>query len=134
MKILIVTDIDNPGLKEDCFIAKSFIYDGHHVTIARQDYDEKMDDFFDVILLRNIWHLDISNYQQNKTNIINLKERLMRKKIPTINLISKFDDKGKNYLVDLYNMGYSVIPTSKKISSFNNYKNDDKFLLKNIYG
>ena len=134
IKILIVTDIDNPGLKEDCFIAKSFIKDGHHVTISRQDYCEELDDLFDVILLRNIWHLDSENFLQDKNNILNLKNRLKSKKIPTINLNSKFDDNGKIYLEDLFNKGYQVIPTSRKISDFNTYVDDYEFLLKPIKG
>ena len=62
IKILIVTDIDNPGLKEDCFIAKSFIQDGNQVTISRQDYDEELENLFDVILIRNIWHLNSNDF------------------------------------------------------------------------
>ncbi|MGN0973574.1 MAG: hypothetical protein ACI4OT_02400 [Bacilli bacterium] len=130
IRILVVTDIDNPGLKEDCFIAKSFINDGHHVTIARQDYDEKLDELYDVILLRNIWHLDSNEYIKYKDNILKLKQRLKEKKIPTINLYSRFDDEGKLYLVELYNEGYPVIPTSSDISSFNDYSEDSIFLLK----
>ena len=93
MKILIVTDIDNPGLKEDCFIARSFIRDGHHVTLARQDYDEKMDELFDVIAIRNIWHFDSINYEKHKNDMINLRKRLKNKNIPTINLYGTPDTK-----------------------------------------
>ncbi len=134
MKILIVTDIDNPGLKEDCMLAKAFVKDGHQVTISRQDYDPQMDEIFDVILLRNIWHLNSQNYLESKRNIVALKQRLLGKKIPTINLISQFDDKGKKYLIDLYNKGYPVIPTSENLDSFRDYQDDDKFLLKPVNG
>ena len=85
MKILIVTDIDNPGLKEDCFIAKSFIKDGHHVTIAREDYDEKLDEMYDIILLRNIWHCDSETYDSYKQISEALRERLKRKNLTVIN-------------------------------------------------
>lgn len=134
IKILIVTDIDNPGLKEDTFIAKSFIRDGNQVTITRQDYDEQLDNLFDVILLRNIWHLDHENYQENKNNIIKLKQRLKNKMIPTINLYSKFDDNSKLYLKELYKKGFPVIPTETKIDDFNKYDSNSKFLLKPING
>lgn len=134
MKILIVTDIDNPGLKEDCFIARSFINDGHHVTLARQDYDEKMDELFDVIVIRNIWHFDSINYEKHKNNMINLRKRLKSKNIPAINLYGTFDDSGKLYLEKLYNDGYPVIPTMTKLSEMDNYSNDDIFLLKPING
>jgi len=134
MKILIVTDIDNPGLKEDCFIAKSFIKDGHHVTLARQDYDEKMDEIFDIIVIRNIWHFDSINYEKYKNNMVNLRKRLKNKNIPTINLYGIFDDFGKLYLEKLYNDGYPVIPTATKLSQFDNYDSNDVILLKPING
>lgn len=134
MKILIVTDIDNPGLKEDSFIARSFIRDGHHVTLARQDYDEKMDELFDVIAIRNIWHFDSINYEKHKNDMINLRKRLKNKNIPTINLYGTFDDSGKVYLEKLYNDGYPVIPTTTTLSELNNYSNDDVLLLKPING
>ena len=92
IKILIVTDIDNPGLKEDTFIAKSFIRDGHHVTITRQDYDEQLDSLYDIILLRNIWHLSSHNYPEHKNNILSLKKRFQVKKVTNINNYSNFDD------------------------------------------
>lgn len=134
MKILIVTDIDNSGLKEDCFIAKSFIYDGHHVTITRQDYDEKLDELYDIILIRNIWHFDSYNYGKYKNNMIKLRERLKEKNVPTINLFGKFDDSGKLYLKELYDRGYPVIPTSTSISTFEEYNDADEFLLKPLNG
>lgn len=134
IKILIVTDIDNPGLKEDCFIAKSFIKDGHHVTITRQDYDENLDNFFDVIILRNIWHLDKKEFSQYKENMINLRKRLKDKKIPTINLFSSFDDSGKLYLKELYKKDYPVIPTATDIFFFSNYDKNDLFLIKPVNG
>lgn len=134
MKILIVTDIDNPGLKEDCLIAKSFIQDGHHVTITRQDYEESLDDLFDVIILRNIWHLDSQEFLDHKKIMVNLRKRLKTKKIPTINLLGRFDDFGKLYLKDLYEKKYPVIPTAESIKEFSQYHENDLFLLKPING
>lgn len=134
IKILLITDIDNPGLKEDTFIAKSFIRDGHQVTITRQDYDERLASLFDIVLLRNIWHLDSKDYMKHKNNIITLKNRLREKKISTINLFSKFDDNGKLYLKELYKSGYPVIPTETDINSFVEYDDNDIFLIKPING
>ena len=134
MKILIVTDIDNPGLKEDCFIAKSFINDGHHVTIARQDYDERLDELYDIILIRNIWHLNADKYEDEKDNISKLLNRLRKKNILGINIYGKFDEYGKMYLKELYDKGYPVIPTGIKLEDFNFKGKYDKFLLKPIKG
>ncbi len=134
MKILIVTDIDNPGLKEDCFIAKSFIKDGHHVTITRADYDELLDSLYDIVIIRNIWHCDKNNYVKYKNGVIKFRNRLKKKNIPAINLYGKFDDFGKTYLEKLYRKGFSVIPTSRKISDFKNFDDDSVFLLKPING
>lgn len=134
MKILIVTDIDNLGLKEDCFIAKSFIKDGHHVTLTREDYDERLDELFDIIVIRNIWHFDSNNYEEYKNKMTNLRKRLKRKNIPTINLYGKFDDSGKLYLKRLYNEGYPVIPTATDLLDFKKYSGNDIFLLKPING
>ncbi len=121
-------------MKEDCFIAKSFIKDGHHVTVTRQDYDESLDTLFDVIILRNIWHLNNEEFLQHKENMSNLRKRLKDKNIPTINLFSSFDNLGKLYLKDLYNQGYPVIPTETDITSFSNYSENDIFLIKPING
>ncbi len=134
MKILIITDIDNPGLKEDCFIAKAFIKDGHHVTLTREDYDERLDELFDIIVIRNIWHFDSDNYEEYKNKMLNLRKRLKQKNIPTINLYGKFDDSGKLYLKDLYDGGYPVIPTATDLSVFKRYNENDIFLLKPING
>lgn len=134
MKILIVTDIDNPGLKEDCYIAKSFIKDGHHVTLTREDYDERLEELFDIIIIRNIWHFDSNNYEECKQKMVNLRKRLKQKNIPTINLYGKFDDFGKLYLKKLYSEGYPVIPTATDLTVFKGYSEKDLFLLKPIDG
>ncbi len=134
MNILLVTDIDNPGLKEDCMIARAFINDGHQVTITRENYDEKLDDMFDIIVIRNIWHLNKDNYEHHKNNINILIKRLKSKRIPTINLNGIFDNQGKIYLQELYKKGYPVIPSSVNINDFSNYNDNDLLLMKPING
>lgn len=63
-KILILSNPNNKEFIEDLYIATSFREDGHLVDLLRIDYDEKLDNNYDVIIRRNTWG-EYVNYLKN---------------------------------------------------------------------
>ncbi len=108
--ILILSNKSNKEFKDDIYIAKSFEKDGHNVDILWVDYDEKLDEKYDVIIRRNTWFEDEKQAEYFKEHNENLKERLVKKQIKTVNLIG-LDGMGKKYLCELYRQGKKVVPT-----------------------
>ena len=109
--ILILSNLDSIYAKEDELIAESFRNDGHAVSIVWIDYDEALDEKFDIILMRDIWvenEQDIPKYQ--KYNNL-LKMRLKAKPIKKVNFY-EVDSEGKMYLIDYYKKGLPVIPST----------------------
>ncbi len=131
MNILMISNIDNDEKLEDIWLARTFQNDGHKVAIVDKNYDERLEDIFDVFLLRNSW--------ASSANIDNIKEkgkflkRIIKKNLPRINFDGKFDGEGKEYLVDLYKNGYQVIPTIDNIEDMYLLKSYDKYMLKLKY-
>lgn len=108
--ILILSNKDNDEFLEDTYIADSFRADGHSVDMLWVDFDENLDEKYDVIIRRNTWVEEESQTENyHKKNKI-MKERLSQKKIKTVNLIG-LDGKGKEYLCEFYRQGKKVIPT-----------------------
>lgn len=112
--ILILSNKENEEFLEDVFIKKAFEKDGNNVDILWVDYDEKLDDKYDVIIRRNTWVEDESKtaYYSEKNNI--LENRLIKKNKKTVNLIG-LDGEGKNYLCKLFKEGKKVVPTINSI-------------------
>lgn len=108
--ILILSNKENEEYLEDVFIKKAFEKDGNNVDILWVDYNEKLDDKYDVIIRRNTWVEDESKtvYYSEKNNI--LENRLIKKNKKTVNLIG-LDGEGKNYLCKLFKEGKKVVPT-----------------------
>lgn len=67
-KILILSNQSNDEFIEDIYLATSFREDGHLVTMAWVDYDENLDDRFDIIIRRNTWVED-----KEETNLYKIK-------------------------------------------------------------
>lgn len=127
--ILILSNRDNDEFLEDTYIADAFIKDGHIVDMLWVDYDETLDEKYDVIIRRNTWVEDenkTKNYYQ-KNNV--LKERLTRKKIKTVNLIG-LDGNGKEYLCKLYKNGKKVIPTVNNIEDIKQISDAEEYVIK----
>ena len=53
--ILILSNKDNDEFLEDTYIADSFRADGHSVDMLWVDFDENLDEKYDVIIRRNTW-------------------------------------------------------------------------------
>lgn len=127
--ILILSNRDNDEFLEDTYIADTFRKDGHVVDMLWVDYDEALDEKYDVIIRRNTWVEDenkTKNYYQ-KNNA--LKERLTRKKIKTVNLIG-LDGNGKEYLCKLYTDGKKVIPTVNNIEDIKQINDAEEYVIK----
>lgn len=133
MKILLLTNLNNEESEEDIWIANTFKKDGNIVDISWIDYDEALDNEYDIFIKRNIW-LD-SSYCYEKIlkyeEIANkLNDRLKGKNKKIINFNGNFDEQGKQYLIDLYNRGYEVIPSIDKKEDFYKLPEAEKYLLK----
>lgn len=129
--ILILSNLDSIYAKEDELIAESFRNDGHTVSIKWIDYDEELDDKFDIILMRDTWvenERDILKYQ--KYNNL-LKKRVKSKPIKKVNFY-EVDSAGKLYLINYYKKGLSVIPSTNNLKDLEQINNYDTFVLKPI--
>jgi len=127
LKILIISNTNQEEVEEDLLIANSFRRDGHEVSVVDSDYDDSLDNYYDVFIKRNAY------YKNNKSLDIfvdELRKRLLNKNKIMINFNGKFDTNGKYYLVDLYNRGYPVIPTVSNIADVNNLPKSDKYIIK----
>ena len=127
--ILILSNPNDIYAKEDEMLAKSFKKDGQNVLMTWVDYDEKLDDKFDIVLRRNTWvqnEKDIPRYAKY-TNI--LKKRLKNKSIKKVNLY-EVDSYGKRYLIYYYKKGLPVIPSFDNLEEAKKCGNYDEFVLK----
>ena len=62
MKILLLTNLKNEEAKEDKWIADILKKDKNIVDISWIDYDECLDNEYDIFIKRNIWLSDDHNY------------------------------------------------------------------------
>ncbi len=127
--ILILSNPQNDELMEDMYIANSFKEDGNIVDVKWIDYNENLDENYDIIIRRNTWV-----EEENKTEYFKLKndyliERLNIKNIRTINL-EGLDGHGKMYLCELFKLGKKVIPTINNINELSNLGNAREYVLK----
>lgn len=128
-KILILSNPNNYEYIEDTYIANAFKEDGHLVDLLWVDYDEKLDIKYDVIIRRNTWVEDEKDTYNYKIKNEILKERLIRKKIKTVNL-EGLDGKGKQYLCKLFNEGKKVIPIIDNLKDIDKLPYCEEYVLK----
>lgn len=128
MNILMISNFDNDEKLEDIWIARSFQEDGHSIAIVDKNYDEKLEDIFDIFLRRNTWDSSatIDNVNQNNDFV----ERIINKNLPRINFDGKYDRNGKEYLVELFKKGYPVIPSIDCLQDLSLLKQSEKYMLK----
>ena len=118
--ILILSNTENEEFIEDEYIANSFREDGHLVTILWVNYDENLDEKFDIIIRRNTWVEKEEEKIKYKLMNSKLEKRLKEKSIKTVNL-EGLDGRGKEYLCKLYNEGRKVIPTVDKLKDIDRF-------------
>lgn len=126
---LILSNKDNDEFLEDNYIKKAFEEDGNSVDMLWVDYDEILDEKYDVIIRRNTWVEDESKtaylYENNKK----LKNRLLKKNIKTVNLIG-LDGEGKEYLCRLFKQGKKVVSTISSLDDIEMLGNVNEYVLK----
>lgn len=128
-KILILSNPNNEEKIEDIYLANAFKEDGHLVDLLWIDYDEKLDNNYDVIIRRNTWVDDEKDTYSYKVKNEILKERLTRKNIKTVNL-QGLDGKGKQYLYELFKKGKKVIPTIDNLNELDKLPYSEEYVLK----
>ncbi len=130
-KILILSNQGGSGLSEDTLIKEYFEQEGHWVTLETVDFDETLDDAYDVIIRRNTWvssEAETPNLEvQNKILI----ERLKNKDIKTVNLVG-LDGAGKKYLCEIFEENDDVIPTINTLSKLHLLPVTNKYVIKDI--
>lgn len=127
--ILILSNKDNDEFLEDIYIKKAFEKDENNVDMLWVDYDEKLDEKYDVIIRRNTWVEDESKTLYLHENNNKLNNRLGKKNIKTVNLIG-LDGKGKEYLCKLYKQGKKVVPTISNLEDIEMLGNVNEYVLK----
>lgn len=55
MNILMISNLDHDEKLEDIWLARAFQKDGHQVAIVDKNYDERLEEIFDIFLRRNTW-------------------------------------------------------------------------------
>ena len=80
-RILILSNPNNEEFIEDEYIATAFRKDGHLVTMKWIDYEEELDESFDIIIRRNTWIESEEETKEYKIKNDKLKERLKKKNI-----------------------------------------------------
>ena len=127
--ILILSNPNDIYAKEDEILADSFRKDGNNVVIKWLDYDESLDNTFDVVLKRDTWAVkeqDIPKYE--KYNNL-LKERIKNKPIKKVNFY-EVGCNGKKYLIDYYKKGLPVIPSFDNLKQAKDLRNFEDYILK----
>lgn len=129
MRILIITNPEIEEFIEDKWIAEAFVADGHEVKIVNKNYNESLENEFDIFLKRNCWSTDESDFVVGKDSD-GFKKRLVNKNLHRINCDGKFDGSGKQYLCDLFKKDYEVIPSVNSPKLIKNLPQCEYYLLK----
>lgn len=129
-KILFVTDLYYKAngrnyYEEDLFITSKLVDQFNLVICNPKDMDEFNDDF-DLTIFRNAG--PVSNFPQEYKKF---REKIKANNLKTYNSFDgKGDMNGKDYLIELTNLDYSVIRTIDSIKDFNKLPKVDKYVIK----
>lgn len=130
MNILMISNIDDDEKLEDMWLARAFQEDGHKVCITGIDYDERLEELFDIFIKRNEWFSNANKMDEyhQKSEIVN--KRIQSKKLLRINFDGKFDAIDKTYMVNLFKDGHNVVSTIDNLEDLNLLPNSDLYLMK----
>ncbi len=130
-RILILSNCQGSGLKDDVLLKEAFEADGHQAALKTVFFEEAEDENWDIFIRRNTWVSKTEDtaalYHQNQKLI----QRLTAKQKKTVNLIG-LDGAGKGYLCDLFAQGYAVIPTVNTRSKLDLLPDCDTYVVKDI--
>lgn len=123
-----ISNLDNDEKLEDIWLARAFQEDGHKVAIVDKNYDERLEEIFDIFLRRNTW--DTAATLEIVKNKNSFSKRVIEKNLPRINFDGKFDGNSKEYLVNLFQKKYQVIPSVDNLEDISQLGYHEKYLLK----
>ena len=127
-RILLLTNLYNGFRDEDIFLSQC-LREYFEVIISNPLDCEAVEDDVDLILTRNAW----PNFDY-RDRINEMKARWMRKGLVTYNPpTGKGDNRGKGYLLELYNMGYPVIPSVDKVEDLPKLPETEMYFAKPRY-
>jgi hypothetical protein len=126
--ILLLTNLYNDHEDEDIYLSQ-VLGERFNVVISSPFDCEPVEDKADLILIRNTW----PNFDRKK-EMDAVKARFVRKGLATYNpLTGRGDFRGKDYLIELYNAGYPVIPSVDKAEDLSKLPETDTFFAKPKY-
>lgn len=125
MKILFLTNLKNGAPEEDLYLIDILSKD-FAITVSHPLECEKHLSSVQGVIIRNIW--PTSDYSVEWDRIEGL---LADSGIPTYNpLTGKGDNCGKDYLVDLYQKGFPVIPSIDTVEDINKFPPSEYYWIK----
>ena len=129
-KILFVTDLYYKAngrnyYEEDLFITSKLV-DKFNIAICNPKDMNKFNDNFDLTIFRNAG--PVTNFPKEYNDF---REKIKRNNLNTYNSFDgKGDMNGKDYLIELTNLGYPVIRTVDSINNINKLPKVDKYVIK----
>ena len=127
-KVLLLTNSDNDDAGEDERLA-AFLAAHFDITSIHPRNAEPYFDIVDAVLIRNIWptHEYLLDWQA-------IKAKLNERTIPIYNTLDgSGDNEGKDYLLQLYQKGFPVIPTTDSIAHLEDLPNTEHYWIKPKY-
>ncbi len=126
--VLLLTNLYNQHEAEDIYLSRR-LREHFNVALSNPLDCEAIEDDADLILVRNTW----PNFDY-KEQIDEFKARVVRKGLLTYNpFTGKGDFRGKGYLVELYRLGYPVIPSADELGDLSDLPETDMFFAKPKY-
>lgn len=125
MKILYLTNLNNSDPEEDQYLIDLLKKD-FEVVVSHSLECEKYLTSVGGIIIRNIW--PTHEYEKEWERI---KQKIRESKIPTYNpLTGKGDNGGKEYLAELFDNGFPVIPSVSKIEDIDQLPKSEFYYIK----
>lgn len=113
-KLLFLTNRDNGAFEEDAYLSDR-LKDFYEVTLVHPLQAEQYLSKIDGVLIRNVWPTHEYSDKWKK-----IKHQLKESGVAIYNpLTGKGDNRGKEYLVELYKKGYPVIPSVEHAEELN---------------
>ncbi|MDO8564204.1 MAG: hypothetical protein Q7R87_04295 [Nanoarchaeota archaeon] len=128
-KLLFLTNLHNQDIEEDLFLS-DYLGTYFDVKVCHPLECEKHLKNIDLVLIRNIW--PVEDYRERLDEVFNVIKNRGIKTYPPLS--AKGDMTGKEYLIELFNKGYPVIPTINNKEDLSKLGNTENYFIKPIYG
>jgi hypothetical protein len=124
-KILFLTNIHNGDPKEDRFLEKELTPYFDLIVSHPLECDRYLSSI-EGIIIRNIW--PTYEYSEKWEQLV---KKIKNLRIKTYNpLTGKGDNRGKDYLIELYKEGFPVIPSINKVEDINRLPESEFYYIK----